>query len=337
MRILRFLVKRLLQLVPVLIGLITITFLLMNVIPSNPVRLAIGPQASMETEERVRREFGLDRPLWEQYINYYQRLFRGDLGSSLVTRRPVLEDIQRRLPATVELALVGMFIGLTTGIVLGVASAVKRDHFIDHASRFTAISGVSMPSFWLGLLVQLILGSLLSLFPITGRFGFDVASPPNVTGLLLIDSLLAGNYSAFISSLHHILLPAATLSIPTLAVVARLTRSGMLDVLNQDYIMNARAAAGLPERIVTYKYALKNAMIATVSQVGLSFGALLSGSVLVETVFDWPGLGLYIVTAAINQDIQPIVGSTIVVGIIFVLVNILTDLTYSFLDPRIQV
>jgi peptide/nickel transport system permease protein len=336
LRILRFLIKRLFQLVPVVIGLVTITFLLMNVIPSNPVRLAVGPQATMETEERVRQEFGLDRPIWEQYTNYLGRLLRGDLGNSLMTRRPVREDIERRLPATIELAIVSMVLGVSIGIVLGVASAIRRDQLIDHISRLLAISGVSMPSFWLGLLVQLLLGSALSLFPITGRIGFDVLSPSKITGLFLVDSLLVGDFSAFASSFRHMFLPAFTLCVPVLALTTRLTRSGMLEVLNQDYITNARAAAGLPERIVIYKYALKNGLMATISQIGLSFGALLSGSVLVETVFDWPGLGLYIVTASINQDIQPIVGSTIVVGIIFVLVNILTDITYSFFDPRIE-
>lgn len=337
MRILRFLIKRLLYLIPIMIGLITITFVLMNVIPSNPVRLAIGPQASMETEERVRRQFGLDRPIWEQYVLYYERMLRGDLGRSLVTRRPVVDDLQRRIPASVELAIVGMSIGVALGLVLGVLSAVHRDKLIDHASRVAAISGVSIPAFFLSLLAQLILGSALALFPITGRISFEVDPPSAVTGLYLLDSLLTGNLAALRSAAHHLILPAFTLSIPILALTARLTRSGMLDVLSQDYVMNARAAAGLPERIAIYKYALKNALIATVSQIGLGFGALLNGSVLVETVFDWPGLGLYTVTAAINQDIQPIVGATIVTGFMFVIINILTDLTYRILDPRIEV
>ena len=337
MRILRFLIKRLLYLIPIMIGLITITFFLMNVIPSNPVRLAIGPQASMETEERVRRDFGLDRPIWVQYALYYERMLRGDLGRSLVTRRPVVDDLQRRIPASVELAIAGMIIGVAGGLVLGVLSAVHRDKLIDHASRIAAISGVSIPAFFLSLLAQLILGSALSLFPITGRISFEVDPPSAITGLYLLDSLLTGNLDALRSAAHHLLLPAFTLSIPILALTARLTRSGMLDVLGQDYVMNARAAAGLPERIAIYKYALKNALIATVSQIGLGFGALLNGSVLVETVFDWPGLGLYTVTAAINQDIQPIVGATIVTGFMFVVINILTDLTYRILDPRIEV
>lgn len=320
-----------------MIGLITITFVLMNVIPSNPVRLAIGPQASMETEARVRRQFGLDRPIWEQYVLYYERMLRGDLGRSLVTRRPVVDDLQRRIPASVELAIAGMFIGVALGLALGVLSAVHRDKLIDHASRVAAISGVSIPAFFLSLLAQLILGSALALFPITGRISFEVDPPTAVTGLYLLDSLLTGNLDALRSAAHHLILPAFTLSIPILALTARLTRSGMLDVLSQDYVMNARAAAGLPERIAIYKYALKNALIATVSQIGLGFGALLNGSVLVETVFDWPGLGLYTVTAAINQDIQPIVGATIVTGFMFVIINILTDLTYRILDPRIEV
>ncbi len=337
MRILRFLAKRTLYLIPVVVGLITITFLLMNVIPSNPVRLAVGPLASDETEARVREEFGLDRPVWEQYALYFARLAKGNLGTSLFTRRPVTEDIAKRLPATVELAIVSAVFGVTVGLVLGVLSAVHKDRAIDHFSRLTAISGVSLPRFWLALLLQLILASTLLLFPIAGRIDFAIPPPDDITGFYLLDSLLTRNADAFWSSLHHIILPSIAMSIAIVAITARLTRSGMLDVLNQDYVLNARAAAGLPEHLVIYKYVLKNALIATVSQIGLAISALLGGAVLVETVFDWPGLGLYLVNAAINQDIQPIVGTTIVVGVIFVVINILTDLTYSVLDPRIAV
>jgi peptide/nickel transport system permease protein len=337
MRILRFIARRILYLIPVLIGLVTITFLLMNVIPSDPVRLAVGPQASKETEDRVRQQFGLDRPIGEQYVNFYERLLSGNLGQSIMTRRPVSEDLSRRLPATIELASMAMLIGVVVGTTLGVISAVRRDTFIDHISRLFAISGVSVPAFFMGLLAQLVFASALSIFPITGRIGFGVEPPQTITGLYILDSILTGNGTALLSVLHHILLPALTLSIPILALTARLTRSGMLDVLGQDYVMNARAAAGLPERIVIYKYALKNALIVTVSQIGLAFGYALSGSVLVETVYDWPGIGLYTVNAAINQDIQPIVGMTLVAGITFGIINILIDLSYTILDPRIKI
>lgn len=335
-RILRFLVQRMLFLIPIGIGIVTLTFLLGNVIPSNPVRAAVGPQASEETIAKIKHEFGLDKPLPEQYLTFWERLLHGDLGKSLLTRRSVSEDLSRRVPASVELAIVSMIVGVVPGIILGVVSAVRRDRFLDYFSRFLAVVGVSSPQFWTGLVLQLIVASILALLPITGRIGSGLA-PTRITGLYLVDSLLTGDFEAFVSSVKHIILPAVTLSLPLWAIVARLTRSGMLDVLQRDYVMNARVAAGLPEQLVVYKYTLKNALIGTTSQIGLNFGSLLSGAVIVETIFDWPGLGLYVVHGAINQDLRPIMATTLLVSVIYVVVNAFTDLVYTFLDPRIKV
>lgn len=336
MRTLRFLARRMLFVIPIGIGIVSLTFVLVNIVPADPVRVAVGPKASQETVEKVRAQFGLDKPLPHQYFTYFARLLEGDLGQSLLTRRPVAEDLRRKIPATAELALAATLMSVPVGVTLGIVSAVRRGRLADQLSRVIAIGGVSSPDFLTGLLLQLIAGGALGLLPVTGRIAGGVELT-QITGLYLVDSVLTSNSAAFVSSFKHIILPAVTLAIPFMAVVARLTRSGMLGVLSRDYILNARVAAGLPERLVVYKYALKNALIATTSQIGLTFGWLLGGAVIVENVFDWPGLGLYVVSAALNQDLRPIMGTTLVAGVIYVTANTVTDLVYGFLDPRITV
>jgi peptide/nickel transport system permease protein len=323
-------------LIPVAIGIVTITFALGNLIPTDPIRVAVGPRASQETVEKVRAQFGLDKPLPQQYVIYWQRLLAGDMGTSVVTRRPVTEDLKRRIPATLELAVAATLMGVTSGIILGVVSAVHKGRLPDRVSRVVAIGGVSSPDFFTGMLLQLILASGLGLLPITGRIdpGIELTK---ITGLYLVDSVLTGNWVALVSAAKHILLPAATLALPFSAMVARLTRSGMLDVLNKDYILNARVAAGLPERLVVYKYAVKNALVGTTSQIALNIGWLLGGAVIVEKVFDWQGLGLFVVQAALNDDLRPIMATTLVAGVTYVIINAVADLTYTFLDPRISI
>jgi peptide/nickel transport system permease protein len=323
-------------LIPVAIGIVTITFALGNLIPTDPIRVAVGPRASQETVEKVRAQFGLDKPLPQQYVIYWQRLLAGDMGTSVVTRRPVTEDLKRRIPATLELAVAATLMGVTSGIILGVVSAVHKGRLPDQVSRVVAIGGVSSPDFFTGMLLQLILASGLGLLPITGRIdpGIELTK---ITGLYLVDSVLTGNWVALVSAAKHILLPAATLALPFSAMVARLTSSGMLDVLNKDYILNARVAAGLPERLVVYKYAVKNALVGTTSQIALNIGWLLGGAVIVEKVFDWQGLGLFVVQAALNDDLRPIMATTLVAGVTYVIINAVADLTYTFLDPRISI
>jgi peptide/nickel transport system permease protein len=319
-----------------LLGLVTLTFILSHVIPGDPARLAAGEQASQQTVDRVRHDFGLDRPLWEQYLRYLRGLARGDLGRSITTDRPVLEDIAKRLPASVELALVATLVAVSVGVASGVISAVKQDTKIDHTIRVFAISTVSLPRFWLALMLQLVFAGMLAVLPISGRLDSSLVPPPTITGLYLVDSLLDLNLAVFWSSVTHLLMPAVALAAYMIGVAQRLTRTSMIDVLQRDYIMNARAAAGLPSHLVYFKYALKCALVPTISQLGLNFGAVLGGSLLVETVFDWPGLGTYITRAALEQDFQPIIGGAIVTGLIFVIVNLLTDLLYAMLDPRIR-
>jgi peptide/nickel transport system permease protein len=334
--LIRFIGKRALLLLPMLVGLISLTFVLSHIIPGDPARLAAGEQATPEAVERVRRDFGLDRPLWQQYLRYLGGLAKGDLGRSITTDRPVAEDIANRLPASVELALVATAMAVSVGIALGVISAVGQNSRIDHGIRFFAISTVSLPRFWLALVLQLVFAGMLGVLPISGRIDSNMSPPPTITGLYLLDSLLAMDWKALWSTIVHLVMPSIALAAYMIGVAQRLMRASVIEVLQRDYILNARVTAGLPNHLVYFKYALKSALIPTISQLGLNFGAVLGGSLLVETVFDWPGLGTYITRAALEQDFQPIIGGAIVTGLIFIFVNLLTDLLYAALDPRIQ-
>ncbi|HBY94668.1 MAG TPA: peptide ABC transporter permease [Chloroflexi bacterium] len=335
MRVLRFITKRLILLIPILIGLVTVTFFISHILPGDPVTLAAGEAAPPETVERLRREFGFDQPLWVQYGRFWSHLAHGDLGRSLLTRRPVTEDIIRFFPATLELAIVALIIAVLVGVSSGVVSAVRQGGFLDHALRVLSISGVSLPRFWLALLLQ-VLAFQTGLLPISGRIDTFIPPPQQITGLYLVDSLLTANWAAFWSSAAHIILPALSMAFAIIGLTQRMTRANMLDVLTQDYVLNAYAAAGLPRTIVNFKYALKSALIPVVSQVALSLGFLLSGSLLVETVYNWPGIGLYIVNAANYNDYQPVIGGVILTGVIFVMVNLIADILYTVLDPRIE-
>lgn len=335
MRILRFVVKRLITLIPILFILVTVTFIIAHVIPGDPAALAAGDFALPAQVELIRQQYGLDKPLWVQYVRFWERLARGDLGHSLTTRNPVMEDMARFLPATVELATVAFVIAAIVGIFTGVVSAVRKGSLFDHSVRLVSISGVSMPRFWLGLLLQILfVGS--GILPISGRIDLSIPPPRTITGMYLADSLLTSNWTAFWSSAAHIILPAVTLSFSIIGLTQRMTRAMLLEVLGNDYVLNAYVASGLPKFLVQYKYALKNAFIPVVTHLGLSVGILLSGSLLVETVFNWPGIGLYVVRAGQYTDFQPILAGVMLAGAIFVTVNLVTDIVYRVLDPRIE-
>ncbi len=335
MRILRFIAKRLITLIPILFILVTVTFIIAHVIPGDPAALAAGDFALPAQVELIRQQYGLDKPLWVQYVRFWQRLSRGDLGRSLTTKNSVTEDIARFLPATVELAAVAFAMAATVGIFTGVLSAVRRGSLFDHSIRVISISGVSMPRFWLGLLLQILFVGW-GILPISGRIDASIMPPKTITGMYLADSLLTSNWPAFWSTVTHIILPAVTLSFSIIGLTQRLTRAMLLEVLGNDYILNAYMAAGLPRFLVQYKYALKNAFIPVVSNLGLSVGVLLSGSLLVETVFNWPGIGLYVVRAGQYTDFQPILAGVMIAGAVFVTVNLVTDIIYRVLDPRIE-
>jgi len=331
----RYIAKRLVMIVPVLLGVSILTFFLARVVPGDPARLAAGPQGTQATYEQIRVEFGLDDPLVVQYWHYLTGLFQGDWGNSILSRRPVLSDLGTYWPATFELVIVAMLIATAIGIPLGVIAAIRADRLADQAARLISLLGVSMPAFWLAVLMQLLFGLKLDWLPVSGRLPTLVPPPPDVTGMYLVDSLLAGEWSTFVETLRHIILPAITLSFASLATIARFTRASLLEVLHNDYVRTARAK-GLIERRVISRHALRNAFIPTLTMIGLSFGWSMGGSVLVETVFDWPGIGLYATKSALTLDFMPIMGIALLYGLVFGLINIVVDVTYGFLDPRVS-
>ncbi|MCL5257491.1 MAG: ABC transporter permease [Chloroflexi bacterium] len=331
----RVIAQRLIWLVFVLVGISIMTFVISHVVPADPIRAAAGFNARPEQIENLRRRYGMDKPLPQQYLIYMSNILHGDMGTSIRTRRPVLEDIRQYFPATAELTMVALAIMLAVGIPFGIISATKKDKMVDHMSRIIALAGVSMPLFWLGLLLQLAIYGKLGWLPAQGRLDMMVTPPDRITGMYIIDSILERNWDALGSSLQHIILPAVTLAFGSLAVITRMVRSSMLDAMGQDYIRTSRAK-GLSERRVILRHALKNALIPTVTLVGLQVGYLLGGDFLVEIIFSWPGIGYYAVQSMTTIDIPAIMGVTLLIASIYVLANLVTDLTYSFLDPRIR-
>ncbi len=332
MKLWQYIIRRLIMLIPVVIGVTLITFTISYVIPANPARAWAGPKAPPETVEKIKERYHLNDPLYLQYYYYISGVIRGDWGYSHSEHRPVSDAIAGYFPATFELTLWAMIIAIPTGIYLGVISAVKRNKLADHISRVFALSGVSMPIFWLGLLLIILFYSILGVLPASGR---GIAPSHTYTGLYLLDSILSGDFYAFVDDAIHLILPAITLSYATLAVITRMTRSSMLEVLRLDYIKTARAK-GLPDKIVIYRHALRNALIPTLTVSGLAFAGLLGGAVLTETIFAWPGIGRYAYHAIATLDFPAIMGVTLLMAIIFVIANLIVDIMYAYLDPRIK-
>ncbi len=330
-----YLARRALMVVPLLLGLSLLTFTISRLVPGDPVGLAAGPQATLEIREALRKQFGLDQPLPVQYLNYMQGVLQGDWGRSLYTRRDVIESLRVYFPATLELTLTAVLLATALGVPAGVISAMYRDRLPDHIARVVSLFFVSFPAFWLAMIMQTALGRHAGLVPIGRRFPVIMTPPPAVSGMYLVDSLLALDMEAFGTALNHILVPALVLSFGALASITRITRAGMIEILERDFVRSARAI-GIPERVVIGKYVLRNAFIATLTVISLNFGWLMAGAILIETIFDWPGIGLYAVHASLSLDFQPIMGITIVYGVVFSLVNILTDVAYGILDPRIR-
>ncbi len=318
-----------------LFGLVCLTFVISNVAPSDPAALAAGPDAGRSQIEQVRRDYGLDRPLHEQFARYVSDLARGDFGRSIATSRSVGTDLARYFPATLELVILAMLMGVLLGVPLGVLSAMRKDGPADQATRLFAVSGIALPPFWFGLLLQLAFATWLGLLPTSGRLSVFTEPAPAITGLLLVDSLLRGNTALFREALSHIILPAIVLSLPCLASILRINRSEMVEALRTDYVVAARAHGVTPSRIV-WVHALKNAMLPTLAIIGLRWGWMMSSTVLVETVFDWPGIGLYAVSSAIAGDFKPVMGVTLIVGLNFMVANLIVDLLYGVLDPRLR-
>jgi peptide/nickel transport system permease protein len=327
--------RRLLLLVPVLIGVSLLTFVLSHVVPGDPARLLAGTHAGPAQVQSVRHSYGLDRPLPVQYWLYISNLLHGDMGTALHTQRNVGEDLRSFLPATLELGLAAIALAVVIGMPLGVLAAVTRNRWPDHATRLLALSGVSLPVFWVALVLQILLYYNLGWFPSGGRLDPTLAPPRGVTGFYTVDSLLGGRLDLLANVLWHLVLPAFVLSLGPLAVVMRITRSSMLEVMVRQYIRTARAK-GVRQRDVVLQHALRNALLPTVTVIGLQFGYLLGGAVLVEYIFSWPGIGLYTAQSITASDYPAIMGVTIVVALLYVVLNLAVDLCYAVLDPRIR-
>lgn len=327
---------RRLALIPLtLVGVSAIVFVLARVIPGDPAQLAAGEQATPEMVAAFRTEYQLDRPLYVQYFGYLAGMLRGDLGRSMFRGRPVLDDLKAFLPATLELTAVGITLAMLVGVPGGVFAALYRNRWPDQITRAFALTGVSFPVFWLAMMLQLMLAVSLDLLPIGGRFPAAYRGPRTVTGFYTIDFALAGDGSGVLISLQHLLLPALCLAVGAVASITRITRTSVVDVLGKDFVRTSRAM-GLPERLVIGKYVLKNAFIATLTMLGVALTYMLAGSVLVESVFDWPGIGLYAFQSILQLDFQPIAAFTILVGVMVALVNLGVDILYGVFDPRIR-
>ena len=318
------------------LGLLFVTFIIARVIPVDPVLAAVGERASADVYAAVRAELGLDLPLYEQFARYLANVFQGDLGRSVLTAKPVLADIARVFPATLELATTATLLGVGLGIPLGVIAAVNRDRWADHVIRVFGLMGYSVPVFWLGLVGLLVFYAELGWVGGPGRLDvFYEGVIESRTGLILVDSLIAGDLEIFSNALRHIVLPAAVLGYFSLAYISRMTRSLMLDQLTQEYITTARIK-GLSERRLIWVHALGNVRVPLITVIALSYASLLEGSVLTETVFAWPGLGLYITNSLFAADMNAVLGGTIVVGALFIGINLFSDLLYRLFDPRVR-
>lgn len=319
-----------------MLGLLFVTFIIGRVMPLDPVLAIVGERASKETYEAVYQQLGLDKPLIVQFGYYLWDVLHGNFGESLLNARPVSEDIRRVFPATLELATLGTLIGIVLGVPLGVVAAVRRGSWIDQIARVVALVGYSMPIFWLGLVGLLVFYGILGWVGGPGRVGiFYVDVVPRVTGMILIDSALDGNWAVFKDALSHIVLPASLLGYYSLAYISRMTRSFMLEQLSAEYITTARVK-GMSERAVIWNHAFRNIAVQLITVIALSYANLLEGSVLTEIIFSWPGIGSYITTALLSADMNAVLGGTVVVGLVFVLLNVFSDLLYRFFDPRAQ-
>jgi ABC-type dipeptide/oligopeptide/nickel transport system permease component len=333
---LKTLVDRLVTAVPALIGVVVVSFLLTRVLPGDPAAYFAGPAATPQAIEEVSKQLGLDKPLPIQFARYVGDLAKGDLGPSLTTGQPVLSDIKARLPASAELTLFGLIVSLLIAVPLGITAAVKQGSVIDHACRIVATAGVSLPVFFTGLLLVYVFYFVLGWSPAPlGRLDVFYSAPPTVTGFYLVDSLIAGDIETFRVAHSQILLPGMTLAIFALAPIARMTRASMLAVLSSEFIRTARAS-GLRTRTVIMTYGFRNAMLPVVTTLGMVFSFLLGANVLVEKVFAWPGIGSYAVEALIASDFAPVQGFVLTMAILYVVLNLLIDLAYGIIDPRVR-
>ncbi|GLK64403.1 ABC transporter permease subunit (plasmid) [Paracoccus kondratievae] len=332
---LRFILKKLLYLVPTMFGITLVAFGFIRLLPGDPVLLMAGERGvSPERYAQIAAQLGYDKPIWQQYLHYIGNLLQGDLGNSLVTKKPVLNEFLALFPATVELALVAIIIATAIGVPVGVIAAIKRGSWFDQLSMTAALVGFSMPIFWWGLLLIILFSGVLGWTPVSGRISLMYFFPP-VTGFMLIDSLLSGQKGAFASAVSHLILPSIVLATIPLAVIARQTRSAMLEVMGEDYVRTARAKGLSPRRVIGV-HALRNAMIPVVTTIGLQIGVLMAGAILTETIFSWPGIGKWMIDSISRRDYPVVQSGLLLIAAIVMIVNLLVDLTYGLINPRIR-
>jgi peptide/nickel transport system permease protein len=332
-----FIARRLLLMIPVFFGITLVTFTISHAVPADPIVANLGQRAQDDPSivARYRHEWGLDKPLPVQYVTYIKNLATGDLGVSITTRRPVTDDLRQFFPATLELSTAAVIFAVLIGVPLGVLAAVRRNQFLDHFSRVASLIGISTPVFWLGLLALIIFYYHLGIFPATGQIDDGIPVPRTITGALVVDSLLTGDWQALSNALWHLALPAIVLGAYTMGIVTRMTRGSMLEVMAQDYIRTARAK-GVRPAVVVLRHGLRNAILPTLTLVGLAYGSLLSGAVLTETIFSWPGIGRYATTTAGSFDFPAIMGVALLTASVFLLLNLVVDVLYGVLNPQIR-
>ncbi|MCK4257664.1 MAG: ABC transporter permease [Halanaerobiales bacterium] len=329
-----YLIKRLLFLIPILLGVSFLIFVMIHMVPGDPAVIMLGEKGTPEMLDQLREDLGLNEPLLVQYFKFFQRLMRFDLGRSIVSNHSVSEEIGERFPSTAELAIFAMTFAILIGVPVGILAASKQNSFFDNTSMVVALFGVSMPIFWLGLMLIWLFSVKLGWLPPSARLTVGVELE-RITNLYVMDSVLTGNFTALKDVLTHLILPGIALGTIPMAIIARMTRSSMLEVLHHDFIRTAYAK-GLDAKVVIYKHALRNALIPIITVIGLQFGSLLGGAVLTETIFSWPGIGKLSYDAIMARDFPVVQGSVLVIAMIFVLINLFVDLTYSFVDPRIN-
>ena len=346
----RYIVNRILSLIPTVLGVTLIIFLLLRLIPGDPAVAMLGEHAAQENVERIREQLGLNRPLFldkealrqgdiarffdSQYIRYLSRLVQGDFGSSIHRRVSIAEELKSRFPATIELALTSMLIAILVGVPVGIASAARRGSLLDGLSMIGSLIGVSMPIFWLGLMEIMLFAVILKWLPSAGRLD-HATEVKTVTHLVILDSIITGNGEALVDALKHLAMPAFALATIPMSIIARMTRSSVLEVLQEDYIRTAHAK-GLREQVVLFRHALKNAFLPVITIIGIQTSSLLAGAVLTETIFSWPGIGKWVYDAILGRDYPIVQGGTLLITLVIVFINLLVDLSYAFLDPRIH-
>ncbi|CVI63190.1 MULTISPECIES: ABC transporter permease subunit [Agrobacterium] len=331
----RFILGKLLYLVPTFLGITFVAFSFVRVLPGDPVLLMAGERGiSPERHAQLAEQLGFSQPIWQQYLHFLGRLLQGDLGNSLVTKKPVLTEFLSLFPATVELGLVAIIIATLIGVPVGVIAAIRRGSWFDQISMTTALVGFSMPIFWWGLLLIIMFSGILQWTPVSGRISLMYFFP-SVTGFMLIDSLISGQKGAFVSAFSHLILPSVVLATIPLAVIARQTRSAMLEVMGEDYVRTARAKGMSPARVVGI-HALRNAMIPVITTIGLQIGVLMAGAILTETIFSWPGIGKWMIDSISRRDYPVVQSGLLLIAGLVMIVNLLVDLTYGLINPRIR-